>query len=851
MSTTPVAIDQEMRKCYLDYAMSVIIGRAIPDVRDGLKPVHRRILYAMNESGNTHNKPYRKSARTVGDVIGKYHPHGDQSVYDAIVRMAQDFSLRYPLVDGQGNFGSIDGDPPAAMRYTEIRMSRIAEEMLDDIEKETVDFTPNYDESLLEPVVLPARIPALLLNGSSGIAVGMATSIPPHNLEEIVNALIAMIDTPTITLAELMKIVPGPDFPTGGIVYAGTELQRGYTTGRGIITLRGKVHIEEEKGRERIIIDELPYAVNKAELIERIALLAQEKKIDDLSALRDESDKDGMRVVIELKKSAQAVVLQNQLFKLTNLQTSFSMNMLAIHNGRPRVMNLQEFLQAFLDFREEVVTRRSIFELAKAKARVHILEGLLKALEFIDEVVALIKASATPVDARVNLMQRFDFSEIQAQAILDMRLQRLTGLERDKLVQEYKELMAEIARLEKILADREELFKVIRAELVEIKDKYSDPRKTTIDYTTVADFNMEDLIPDEKMVVTITHRGYIKRSELVSYRTQNRGGVGVKGGSTSEEDFLEHVFIASTHANILYFTNTGRVYQTKVYEIPERDRATRGMTINNIRPIQKEERICAILVAPNITASAAVVLVTAKANIKRVQLKDFANILKTGIIACTLDPSDQLVSARLTNARDNIIVASSAGKAICFPAKDVRVMGRQAQGVRAIKLDPEETVIGMDVVQSPEDFVINLTANGYAKKTPVAMYPVQNRAGRGVITAQITDKTGDLVGIRMVKETDELIVISSSGQIIRVPVDQIRTTGRSAQGVRTLRLRDSEGERIVDFTKYITDEPAEEPTDISVDEPMDESITDETVSEPTGEFVDKPTNETAEDSEER
>ena len=852
MSITPVAIDQEMRKCYLDYAMSVIIGRAIPDVRDGLKPVHRRILYAMNESGNTHNKPYRKSARTVGDVIGKYHPHGDQSVYDAIVRMAQDFSLRYTMVDGQGNFGSIDGDPPAAMRYTEIRMSRIAEEMLADIEKETVDFAPNYDESLQEPVVLPARIPALLLNGSSGIAVGMATSIPPHNLGEIVNALIALIDTPTITLAELMKIVPGPDFPTGGIVYAGTELQRGYTTGRGIITVRGKVHIEEEKGRERLVIDELPYAVNKAELIERIATLAQEKKIDDLSAIRDESDKDGMRVVIELKKSAQAVVLQNQLFKLTNLQTSFSMNMLAIHNGRPRVMNLQEFLQAFLDFREEVVTRRSIFELAKAKARVHILEGLLKALEFIDEVVALIKASATPVDARNNLMQRFDFSEIQAQAILDMRLQRLTGLERDKLVQEYNELMAEIARLEKILADREELFRVIRAELVEIKDKYSDPRKTLIDYTTVSDFNMEDLIPDEKMVVTITRKGYIKRSELTAYRTQNRGGVGVKGGATTEEDFLEHVFIASTHANILYFTNTGRVYHTKVYEIPERDRATKGMTINNIRPIQKEERICAILVAPklqDIKASDAVVLVTAKANCKRVQLKDFANILKTGIIACTLDPSDQLVSARLTTGKDNIIVASSAGKAICFKAKDVRVMGRQAQGVRAIKLDPQEIVIGMDVVKSADDFVINLTANGYAKKTPVAMYPVQNRAGRGVITAQITDKTGDLVGIRMVKESDELLVISNSGQIIRVPVDQIRTTGRSAQGVRTLRLRDSDGERIVDFTKYITDEPTEEPTDIPADEPMDESSTDETVSEPTDEFTDEPNEGSEEDSE--
>jgi DNA gyrase subunit A len=808
MPINNIAIDQEMRKSYLDYAMSVIIGRAIPDVRDGLKPVHRRILFAMHEAGNTHNRAYRKSARCVGDVIGKYHPHGDQAVYDSIVRMAQTFSLRYMLIDGQGNFGSVDGDPAAAMRYTEIRMSRIADEMLSDIEKETVDFSPNYDESLFEPRVLPAKIPALLLNGSSGIAVGMATSIPPHNLGELINALIAIIDNPSTTVIDVMKLVPGPDFPTGGIVYAGSELDKSYSTGRGVITIRGKTHIEEEKGgKEKIIIDELPYAVNKAELIEKIAILAQEKKIEDLSAVRDESDKDGMRVVIELKKGAQAGIIENLLYKLTNLQTSFSMNFLSIHNNRPRVMNLLELLSAFLDFREEVVTRRSQFELAKAKARVHILEGLLKALDHIDEIVALIKASATPKDALEALMNTFGFSEVQSQAILDMRLQRLTGLERDKLADEYASLIKEIARLEKILADRNVLLSVIRAELVEIKNKYSDPRRTEIVYGELGDFHLIDLIPDEKMVVTITRRGYIKRSELDKYRTQNRGGVGVKAGATGEDDFIEHVFTANNHASILYFTNKGRVYHTRVYEVPERDRALKGVPLNNIRPIHKDERICAVLVAPDITMAANVVMVTAKANCKRVNLKDFSSIQKTGIIACTLDAGDEVISARLTYGSSNVVVASSAGKAIIFPEDDVRVMGRQAQGVRAIRLDENETVVGMDVVHTDDEYVINLTANGYGKKTSVAKYPVQARAGKGVLTVEITEKTGALVGVRVVRATDELIVISSSGQIIRVPVSQIRTTGRSAQGVKTISLKDDE--KIMDFTLYVEDEPVE------------------------------------------
>ena len=806
MKTTTVAIDQEMRRSYLDYSMSVIIGRAIPDVRDGLKPVHRRILFAMNELGNTHNRAYKKSARIVGDVIGKYHPHGDSAVYDAIVRMAQPFSLRYPLVDGQGNFGSVDGDRAAAMRYTEIRMSRFAEEMLFDIEKETVDFHPNYDESLFEPDVLPSRIPGLLLNGSSGIAVGMATSIPPHNSTEIVNALIALIDNPGTDVADIMKIIPGPDFPTGGIVFSGGEIERAYSTGRGIIRIRGKVSTEFENNRDRLIINELPYTVNKADLVERIAILVQEKKIEGISNIRDESDKDGMRVVIDLKRGAQPEVLENQLYKLTNLQTSFSMNMLAIHNGSPKVMGLLELLQAFLDFREEVVTRRSLFELRKAKARVHILEGLLKALDNIDEIVALIKASPTPLAARERLMERFDFSEIQAQAILDMRLQRLTGLEREKLTEEYKSLLEVIRRLEKILSDRNELLKVIRIELEEIRDKYADERRTVIFKNAAGEFNLEDLIPDEKMVVTITRKGYIKRTELDKYRTQKRGGVGVKGGSAKEDDFIEHIFTATNHASILYFTNKGRVYHTRVYEIPERDRALKGVPIVNIRPIQKEERICAILVASDITMDANVVMVTAKANCKRVKLKNFSNIMKTGIIACTLEDGDEVISARLTKGNAQIIVASRFGKAIVFPEDQVRVMGRQAQGVRAIRLDESDVVVGMDVIQSEEDLVINLTEYGYGKKTSITQYPVQNRAGKGVYTVHITPKTGNLVGIRIVQKTDELIIISMSGQIIRMPVSQIRTTRtRSAQGVKAIRMKAQE--KIIDFTKYVEDEP--------------------------------------------
>jgi len=809
MKTTTVAIDHEMRSSYLDYAMSVIIGRAIPDVRDGLKPVHRRILFAMHEAGNTHNRAYKKSARIVGDVIGKYHPHGDTAVYDTIVRMAQPFSMRYKLVDGQGNFGSVDGDRAAAMRYTEIRMHRIAEEMLSDLDKDTVDFSPNYDESLKEPQVLPTKVPGLLLIGSSGIAVGMATSIPPHNAREITDALIAIIDDPEIPLEDIMKIVPGPDFPTGGIIFSGNEIQKAYATGRGIITLRGKTHTEEDHNKIKLVITEIPYVVNKADMVSRIASLVQEKKLEGISDIRDESDKDGMRVVIDLKRGAQIGVLENQLYKQTNLQTSFSLNMLAIHNGSPRVMGLKELLTAFLDFREEVVTRRSLYELNKAKERVHILEGLLKALDHIDEIVALIKASSTPNEARARLIDRFAFSEVQAQAILDMRLQRLTGLEHDKLVNEHQELLKVIERLEKILSDRKELLKVIRGEIEEIREKYSDERRTMIVKGEVGDFNIEDLIPDEKMVVTITRKGYVKRTELNKYRTQKRGGVGIKGGAAGDDDFLEHVFIASNHASILYFTNTGRVYHTRVYEIPERDRVLKGIPVNNIRPMKKDERICAIMVAQDIHMDANVVMITARGYVKRVKLDDFSNILKTGIIACTLDEGDDVICARLTSGDSRIIAATRYGKAIVFPEEQVRVMGRQAKGVMSIRLEnKEDSVVGMDIINSPDEFVINLTEYGFGKKTNVEKYPVQNRAGKGVFTVNITKKTGDLVGIRVVNGTDELMIISTSGQIIRMPVTQLRTTrSRSAQGVRALRMRDDE--KIMDFTKYLGEELTE------------------------------------------
>ncbi len=802
-----VSIDSEMRRSYLDYAMSVIIGRALPDVRDGMKPVHRRVLYAMYDAGNTHNKPYKKSARIVGDVIGKYHPHGDAAVYDTIVRMAQGFSLRYPLVDGQGNFGSVDGDPPAAMRYTEVRMARITEEVLSDIDRETVDFVPNYDESLKEPTVLPTRIPLLLVNGSSGIAVGMATNIPPHNLGEIVDATIQLIDNQGLRLRDIMNTVPGPDFPTGGIAFAGDDLVKAYETGKGSIVLRGKVKLEEEKSKRALVITEIPYAVNKAALIERIASLVHDKRIDGISDIRDESDKEGLRVVIELKRDANEDIIKNKLYTLTNLQTTFYINMLAIHNGRPRRMGLLELLFAFISFREEVVTRRSLFDLRKARERSHILEGLLRALENIDEVIAIIKASPSPSEARVTLVKRFGFSEVQAQAILDMRLQRLTALERGKIEKEYSDLEQEIVRLKRILSDKQELKKVIKKELQTIKASYNDPRRTDLVQGPVRDLDERDLIPNEKMVVTITRRGYVKRTELTSYRTQKRGGVGLKGGLTLADDFIEHIFVALNHSSILYFTNTGRVYQTKVYEIPERERRNKGIPVANIRPMQKEERICAVLVVPeDLDEDAYVLMATRRGFIKKVNIMAFRKVLRSGIIACSLDHGDEVIAARIVREDAHIIVATRHGKAAIFSQEAVREMGRQAKGVRAIRFEGDDHVVAMDVIVSMDDYVINLTENGYGKMTPVRQYPVHNRGGKGVYTVKITDKTGYLVGIRVVKEKDEIIIISNTGKIIRLKTSQARITGRSAQGVRMIRLAPEE--KIIDFTRYIGEDVA-------------------------------------------
>jgi len=803
-----VAIDSEMRRSYLDYAMSVIIGRALPDVRDGMKPVHRRVLFAMYDAGNTHNKPYKKSARIVGDVIGKYHPHGDAAVYDTIVRMAQGFSLRYPLVDGQGNFGSVDGDPPAAMRYTEVRMAKITEEVLSDIDRETVDFVPNYDESLQEPTVLPTRVPLLVVNGSSGIAVGMATNIPPHNLGEIIDATIQLIDNPGLTLRDIMNTVPGPDFPTGGIAFAGDELIKAYETGKGSIVLRGKLALEEEKSKRAFVITEIPYAVNKAALIERIAYLVHDKRIEGISDIRDESDKEGMRVVIELKRDANEDIIKNKLYTLTNLQTSFYINMLAIHNGRPKRMGLLELLFAFISFREEVVTRRSLFDLRKARERSHILEGLLRALEHIDEVIAIIKASGSPSEAKDALIKRFDFSDVQAQAILDMKLQRLTALERGKIEKEYSELEQEIERLKKILSDKNELKKVIKKELQAIKVSYNDPRRTDLVQGAVRDLDERDLIPNDKMVVTITRRGYVKRTELTSYRTQKRGGVGLKGGLTLADDFIEHIFVALNHSSILYFTNTGRVYQTKVYEIPEKERRNKGIPVANIRPMEKRERICAVLVVPEILEEDAYVLMaTRQGLIKKVNLRAFRKVLRSGIIACTLDKGDEVIAARIVRGDAHIIVATRYGKAAVFSQKTVREMGRQARGVKAVRLEGDDHVVAMDVMVSMDDYVINLTENGYGKRTPARLYPVHNRGGKGVYTVRITDKTGYLIGIRVVKEGDEIIIISNTGKIIRLETSQARITGRSAQGVRMIKL--GSDEKIIDFTRYIGEDVAE------------------------------------------
>jgi DNA gyrase subunit A len=791
----PVNIEDEMKKSYMDYAMSVIIGRALPDVRDGLKPVHRRTLYAMNELSNDWDKPYKKSARIVGDVIGKYHPHGDMAVYDAIVRMAQDFSLRYPLIDGQGNFGSIDGDPPAAMRYTEIRMSKLTAELLADIDKETIEFIPNYDESLVEPAVLPSKFPNLVVNGSSGIAVGMATNIPPHNLTETINAIVALIETPEISLSELMDHVPGPDFPTGGFIHGKEGIRQAYETGKGVIQLRARSLVERDrKGeRENIVITELPYQTNKAKLIERIAELVQEKTIEGIANIRDESDREGMRVVIELRRNEVAEVILNQLYKHTQMQTSFGIILLAIHQNQPKLLSLKEMLHFFVQHRQEVVIRRSRFELNKAEARAHILEGLKKAIDHIDAIIATIKASKTPKEAKDRLMEKFAFSDEQAQAILEMRLQRLTNLEQRKIVEEYEETIKLINRLKALLASDRLILNLIKEELLSIRDAFGDERKTEI-VEAAPEIRVEDLIAEEDMMVTITHTGYIKRNPISLYRSQHRGGKGKTGINVKEEDFVEDLFIASTHDYLLFFTDAGRIHWMKVHELPQAGRLTRGKAIVNLLNLSPHEKVTAILSLKDFTKEMFITFMTKRGTIKKTALEAYSNPRSGGIIAIHLDEGDELISTRLTDGKQHLFIGTKMGKAIHFPEDQIREMGRTARGIRGIKISKQDEVVGMEVV-APHTQILTVTANGYGKRTQASEYRIQNRGGSGIFTVKRTQRTGDVIGIKTVVDEDELMVISNKGKIIRLKALDIPVQGRSTQGVRLITLE--EGERVV------------------------------------------------------
>ncbi len=789
-----VNIVDEMRKSYMDYAMSVIVGRALPDVRDGLKPVHRRILYAMHDLNNDYNKPYKKSARVVGDVIGKYHPHGDTAVYDSIVRMAQDFSMRHPLVDGQGNFGSVDGDSAAAMRYTEIRMDKLAHELLNDIDKETVDFGPNYDDSLEEPLVLPCKYPNLLVNGSEGIAVGMATKIPPHNLGEVIDGLIALIENPRISIDELIEIIPGPDFPTAGFINGKEGIGEAYRNGRGIVQMRARalVEIDRRSGREAIIITELPFQVNKARLIEKIAELVKNKKIEGISDLRDESDRDGMRIVIELKRDMIPGVILNQLYKMTVMQSSFGIIMLAIVAGQPKVLNLREVLDCFVDHRREIVTRRCVFELKKAEARAHILQGLKLALENLDEVIKIIKGSATPAEAKLGLVERFSFSEIQAQAILDMRLHRLTGLEQGKILEELAQLLAQISRLKEILASEVEIFQIIKEELIELKGKFANPRRTEI-LDRSADLTLEDMIVEEDMVVTVTHGGYIKRNAVSLYRAQRRGGKGKTGIKPKEEDFVENLFIASTHAYILIFTDLGKVYWLKVHEIPQGGRASRGKAIVNLLQLADNEQVMTILPVSSFEKGQYIVTATARGIIKKTELMAYSHPRTGGIIALTIDEGDRLIEARLTNGERDLLLASRKGKSIRFPESDIRSVGRPARGVRGITLAADDEVVGLQSVSANTALaLVTVTENGYGKRTDIGEYRVQSRGGKGIITIKTNERNGHVVAIRMVEDESDLMFITNRGKLLRTKVRNIRAIGRNTQGVRMMVLEDDE-----------------------------------------------------------
>ena len=807
----PVYIEEEMRESFMAYAMSVIISRALPDVRDGLKPVHRRVLYAMYDASNTSDKPYKKSARLVGDIMGKYHPHGDTAIYDTIVRMAQDFNLRYPLVDGQGNFGSIDGDNPAAMRYTEIRMTPLAEEMLADIEKETVDFIPNYDDSLREPAVLPSKIPNLLINGSAGIAVGMATNIPPHNLSEVIDALVATVENPEITIKQLMKHIPGPDFPTGGFIHGREPIIQAYHEGKGIVQMRGKAFTETVKrtGKEQIIISEIPYMVNKKRLIEQIAELVNDKKIEGIGDLRDESDRDGMRIVVELKRDAVAEIIINQLHKHTQLQDSFGMNMLAIVDGKPKLLNLKEALKCFLEHRKEVVTRRTAYDLRKAEERLHILEGYRIALDNLDAVIALIRNSQDPKVAKEGLMTHFALSEIQAQAILDLRLQRLTGLERDKIMDEHRETVELIAKLRAILADEKEIYKIIVDELKEIKKQYGDERRTQI-VEHSEDISIEDMIVDEDMAVTISHDGYIKRNPVSLYRAQRRGGKGKIGTTTKEEDFVEYLFIASMHSYILFFTTVGKVYWIKVHELPQASRAARGKPIVNLLNLEAGEKVSAFLSVREFQEDRYIVFATKNGLIKKTELMAYANPRASGIRAIGLEPGDEVIGVRLTDGQQELILSTADGQSIRFKEEQVRPTGRGTFGVVGMKLDDGDKVVSMEILTLGFN-ILTVSEGGYGKRTEMDEYRLQSRGGKGIITMKTTDKTGRVVGGQQVTEDDQLMLISNKGKIIRMRIKDIRIIGRNTQGVRLIELE--EGERVVSLARLAEkedDEAAEE-----------------------------------------
>jgi len=850
--TLPVSLEQEMRRSYLDYAMSVIVGRALPDVRDGLKPVHRRVLFAMHELNNDWNRPYKKSARIVGDVIGKYHPHGDSAVYDTIVRMAQDFSLRYMLVDGQGNFGSVDGDNAAAMRYTEIRLSKIAHALLEDLDKETVDFGPNYDGSEKEPLILPARIPNLLINGSSGIAVGMATNIPPHNLSEVIEGCLRVLENPEITVDELIDIIPAPDFPTSGIIYGLAGVREGYRTGRGRVVMRAKTHFEDlDKGaRQAIIIDELPYQVNKRTLLERIAEHVNEKRIEGISDIRDESDKSGMRVVIELKRGEMPEVVLNNLYKNTQLQDTFGMNMVALVDGQPRTLNLKQMLSAFIDHRREVVTRRTVFELRKARDRGHILEGLAVAVSNMDEMIALIKGSATPVVAKQELMERtwqatlvkellaratektiseafrpegineafglksdgYKLSDIQANEILQMRLQRLTGLEQDKIVQEYKEVIEKIADLLNILATPARITSIISGELTAIRDEFGDGRKSQIE-VNAEELQTEDLITPQDMVVTLSHSGYIKSQPLSEYRAQRRGGRGKQAASTKEDDWIDQLFIANTHDMILAFSNRGRVYWLKVWEVPQGSRTSRGKPLVNVWPLEPEEKVTVILPVKQFDESHYVFMATALGTVKKTPLDNFSRPMKRGIIAVSLDDGDYLIGAAITDGQHDVMLFSDAGKAVRFDETDVRAMGREARGVRGMQLEGDQRVIAMLVAESETQSVLTATENGFGKRTPITEYTRHGRAGKGMIAIQTSERNGKVVGAVLVDPNDEIMLITDKGVLVRTRVAEVREMGRATQGVTLIAVDD--GSQLAGLQRILESDVGEDGSEAS------------------------------------